>query len=443
MPLQKNRNPVRNALVVGFALSVSLTFSGCGAGAGWQMPPPVVETTRAMDEAWTINYTASGTLEANNKVDLNTETPGLITHIQVKEGDPVRAGQVLIRFKADKQLAQVQQAAAGISVSQSSLEQQKAGISQIQALVDSAKVKLKLAQSELKRYEQLYQGDFVSQLELEQKRTAFETASADYQSSLQQLLSARSQYDQAASSLAQSRSSYHYNIALAGETVVRAPFNGVVGSKYVDLGDYVAPTEKLITVVDPSLFRVTFTVPEKYLSDLRPGLPVKGKFEGLGGKTVTGRVSFIDPVIDPNAHTVKVKATIPAAPGLRHGLFGDISLALGQLSNAVVIPEEAIVPQGEKTFVYVVRHEIYQPTVVAGDKEKAATKPKEPEKPKAPTNVAHIQEVAIGYREAGKVQIKAGLKPGDRIIVSGLQKVSDNLEVNPDPAPAASGTKGQ
>lgn len=445
LPLLK-QNPARNALILSLTVSLGLTFSGCGGGGGWQMPPPVVETKPAQAEAWTVTYTASGTLEANNKVDLNTESPGIITQIAVKEGDPVSMGQVLMRFKADKQMAQVQQAAAGISASESTLEQQKAGISQMQALVESANTRLKLAQSELKRYEQLFQGDFISQLELEQKRAAFETAASDYQSLIQQLNAAKAQVNQATSSLAQSRSTYRYNIALASETVIRAPFNGVVGSKYVDLGDYVAPTEKLITVVDPSLFRVTFTVPEKYLSDLRLGLPVTGKFEGLGEQTVTGRVSFIDPVIDPNAHTVKIKATMPATPGLRHGLFGHLSLALGQLDNAVVVPEEAIVPQGEKSFVYVVRHEVYKPTPTE-EPEKEKGKEKAPAKSpttESPSEVAHLQEVTIGYREAGKVQIKAGLKAGDRVIVSGLQKVSDNLKVNPDPKPAsASGTKGQ
>lgn len=406
------------------------------------MPPPVVETTRATEQGWTVTYTASGTLEANNKVDLNSEAPGVITQILVREGETVRAGQILMRFKADKQLAQVQQAAAGIAASQGTLEQQKAGINQIQSLANSAQVKLKLAESELGRYKQLYQGEFISQLELEQKRASFETASADYQSTLQQLNVARAQYDHAASSLAQSRSSYRYNLALAGETVIRSPFNGVVGSKFVDLGDYVAPTEKLITVVDPSVYRITFTVPEKYLQNLRLGLSARVTFEGLGDKAFQGQVSFIDPVIDPNAHTVKVKATIPASPGLRDGLFGTVKLAMSEIANAVVIPEEAIVPQGEKKFVYVVRHEIYKPRMTEGESSEKSKKPAA-EKPKAATDVAHLQEVTVGYREAGKVQIEAGLKPGDRVIVNGLQKVSDNLEVNPDPAPAASGMKGQ
>lgn len=447
MRLLNSQTPVPSALLLSLTLSVSLLLlPGCGGGGhGWHMPPPVVETTHAAEQGWTVTYTASGTLEANNKVDLNSEAPGVITQILVREGETVRAGQILMRFKADKQLAQVQQAAAGIAASQGTLEQQKAGISRIQSLANSAQVKLKLAESELGRYQQLYQGEFISQLELEQKRAAFETASADYQSTLQQLNVARAQYDQAASSLAQSRSSYRYNLALAGETVIRSPFNGMVGSKFVDLGDYVAPTEKLITVVDPSVFRITFTVPEKYLRNLQVGLSTKVTFEGLGNKTFHGKVSFIDPVIDPNAHTVKVKATLPASPGLRDGLFGTVKLAMGEITNTIVIPEEAIVPQGEKKFVYVVRHEIHKPTVVENKSPEKSEKPKPegPEQPKTPTDVAHLQEVTVGYREAGMVQIEAGLKPGDRVIVNGLQKVSDNLEVNPDPAPAASGMKGQ
>ncbi|WP_373531061.1 efflux RND transporter periplasmic adaptor subunit [Vampirovibrio sp.] len=441
MRLPRSHRPANNTLVLSLALSLSLLFSGCaGGGGGWQMPPPVVETTRATEQPWTVSYTATGTLEANNKVDLNTETPGIISQILVREGDLVRAGQVLMRFKADKQLAQVQQAAAGIAASQGGVEQQRASISQFQAMVNSASVKMQLAKSELTRYEQLFNDEFISQLELEQKRAAYQTAASDYQSSLQQLNGIRTQAAQASSNLAQSRSSYRYNLALAGETVVRAPFSGMIGSKYVDLGDYVAPTEKLITVVDSSVFRVQFTVPERYLGQLKLGLPVQVTFEGLTEKTARGQVNFIDPVIDPDAHTVRVKALLPSSPGLRDGLLGNVALSLGVIPDAVVIPEEAIVPQGEKTFVYVIRHEVYKPRVLEGEKSPSG---KPPEQAAEPVDVAHLQEVTVGYREAGKVQIKQGLKPGERLIVSGLQKVSDNLVVNPDPAPAAQGTKGR
>jgi HlyD family secretion protein len=179
--LSRNPPPYRlqNNLLL-FGLSIVLILSGCAGQGGWHMPPPIVGVSVAAGQPWTITYTATGTLEANNKVDLNSEMPGTITRIPVQEGDTVRRGQVLMRMKADKQLAQVQQSVAGIQASQGNIEQQKADINQAKARVDNTLVRMKLAQSELQRYEKLYQEQFVSQLELDQKRTNFDTATADY-----------------------------------------------------------------------------------------------------------------------------------------------------------------------------------------------------------------------------------------------------------------------
>jgi membrane fusion protein (multidrug efflux system) len=454
-PLPAKNNPIQvfsrnqtSRLSLTVLLGFSLLLGGCagGGGGGWQMPPPVVIAKTALQQPWTVEYTASGTLEAENKVDLNTETPGVITQIAVKEGQPVYRGQVLLRMNADKQQAQVQQAAAGINTSKGSLAQQGADISQARARANSAMVKYKQAQSEYQRYQKLLAEQFVSQLELDQKRSAFESAQADYQEAKEGLSSAKASYSQAGSNLAQARSSYRYNVALASESVIRAPFNGIIGQKYVALGGYVAPTEKLITVVDPSTFKIQFPVPERYLSQLYLGQSVNVNFEALGNTPYGGRVNFIDPVINADARTVMVKAILPGRSSLRHGLFGTVDLALNTIQNAVVVPEEAIVPQGEKTFVYVIRHEIFVPTPIPGAPKKEDKNA--PKAPPEPSDVAHLREVVVGHRKTGKVQIESGLAAGEQVIVSGLQKVNDNMEVNLDAGkgkastPGASGPKG-
>lgn len=439
MPLlQPLLSPKNKCLILNMALLLTLT--GCAGGGGWQMPPPIVNVVPASQQDWTVEYQASGTLEANNKVDLNSEIAGTITLIRMNEGDAVRAGQVIMRMKADKQLAQVQESAAGIAASQGNIEQQKAEISQAAARLNSAAVKMRLTQSELQRYERLYSEQFVSQLELDQKRSNYDTAAADYQEAMQSLSSAKARYSQAASGLAQARSSYRYNVALADESLIRAPFNGIVGQKYVDLGDYVAPTEKLVTIVDPSLFKIQFTVPEQYLHRLQVGQPVRANFEGLGNTQFNGTVNFIDPVVDMAAHTVTVKAVLPGSKQLRHGLFGTVNLALGTIQNAVVIPEEAIVPQGEKTFVYVVKHEIYTPTAQPDQKK---GQPAKAQAAATPSEVAHLQEVTVGHRSAGNVQIQSGLSAGDRVIVNGLQKVNDNMQVNLNAGTGGAAPKGR
>lgn len=404
--------------------AATLLLSGCGQQGGWQMPPPVVETVPAARQAWAISYSTTGTLEANNKVDLNVEAPGTITQINVSEGDYVHRGQTLIRMEADEQHAQVQQAAAGISTSRATLEQQRADIRQAQARLESAALRKNQAQSELQRFEKLYQEQFISQLELDQRRNTYDTALVAYQEAAQALSSARARQSQAAAGLAQARSAYRYNVAVASESVLRAPFSGVVGQRYVDPGDYVAPTEKILTLVDPSLFKMQFSVPERYLGQVASGQPVTVTFEALGDAAFGGRVNFIDPVVDPESHTVLVKAIVPATKGLKHGLFGNVNLTLGTITNAVVIPEEAIVPQGEKTFVYVVKRQVLKPAAGAPDQ-----KDKKDDKKGKLTMVANLREVIVGHRNAGRVQVQSGLAAGEQIIVGGLQKVSDNQEV--------------
>jgi membrane fusion protein (multidrug efflux system) len=413
--------------VLALLVGLSMLLSGCGQQGGWKMPPPVVETATAMQRPWTISYTSTGTLEAGNKVDLNSETPGTISRILVEEGDTVRRGQVLIRLQSDKQLAQVEQSVAGVESMLGNLEQQKADIRQAEARLESARRRKDQALSELRRFEKLHADQFISQLELDQRQTTYDMALAAYQEAEQALSSSKSRYNQATSSLAQAKSGYRYNVALAQDTVIRAPFSGIVGQKYVDPGDYVAPTEKLITLVDPSTFKIQFNVPERYLDRLQTGMAVTTKFEGLGDAAFSGKVNFIDPVVDPNAHTVLVKALLPGGGKLRHGLFGTVSLAMGVIPNAVVVPEEAIVPQGEKTFVYVVVREVYKPRLAPGEQAPPADKSGKTDNKLA--TVAHMREVVVGHREAGLAQINSGLTPGEEVVVGGLQKVNDNTPV--------------
>lgn len=387
------------------------------------MPPPGVETAMARQQPWTVVYQATGTLEAANKADLNAESAGDVTAILVQEGQMVRRGQALMRLKADKQMAQMQQSAAGIAASLGQVEQQRADIRQAQARLDSAATRRQLAESELRRFEQLYKEQLISQWELDQRRTAYDTANSAYAEAVQALSSARARYAQASSSLAQARSEYRYSVAVAGESVIRAPFAGIVGQKYVNVGDYANPGQRLITVVETANFKIRFTVPERYLGQIRPGLPVTARFEGLGESEFPGFVIFIDPVIDPQAHTVTLKARIPGSGRLRHGMLGQVSLALNVIPDAVTLPEEAIVPQGDKTFVYVVQWETPPRKPISAVLTEAS---KQAQK----TQVAHLREVRAGDRMLGRVRIDAGLQAGERVIVNGLQKVHDGQEVH-------------
>lgn len=399
-------------------LIMTLLLAGCGGGGGgFTQPPPMVRVDAVSVQPWQVTYATTGTVEANNKVDLNSEAPGIISQLNFREGQHVRRGQTLIRLKADKFAAQISESAANIQASRGGVNVQSAQLDQLQAQITAAEARQRIAQDEYQRFQQLYQKDFVSALELNQKKTQLDTTTADLVAARQQLAAGEAQRQQAVANLSAAQSSYRYSRAVAGETVVSAPFSGTVGEKYVDLGDFVAPTEKLLTLVDNSVMKVAFPVPERYIGYLKTGLPVQLEFEGIE-RPYAATVNFIDAVVNEDSRSVMVKAVIQGGgERLRHGQFGTVRLVLGTIDDAVIVPEEALINQGEKRLVYVVKD-----------------------------SRAHLREILVGHRDAGRVQVKSGLSAGERIITTGLQKVTDGAEINeikPEKAPSKQKTPGQ
>jgi membrane fusion protein (multidrug efflux system) len=212
---------------------------------------------------------------------------------------------------------------------------------------------------------------------------------------------AQSDASQAQSDMASAASSYRYNRAVASDTVITAPFSGVVGQKYVALGDYVSPGTNLLTIVDTRILKLVFQVPERYLGAIQMGAPESFTVDSLPGRTFHAETIFIDPAVDMNSRTVTVKAKVLDGDGLiRPGQFGKVQLELSRSANAMTVPEAALVPQGEKFFIYVVRD-----------------------------GKAVLQEIQTGQREVGRVEVVSGLKPGERVVVSGIQKLTDGQPV--------------
>lgn len=193
--------------------------------------------------------------------------------------------------------------------------------------------------------------DFISDLELEQKRAAYDSQRARFQAAQDDVSRAQAQVSETRSQQAQARARLGYNRVLSSETIVRAPFSGVVGQKYVDLGDYVMLTEKLATVVDNRRMKIAFDAPERFLPWLKEGRPVAVTVgESSQSPALSARVAFVSPTVNPATHTVLIKAVIEdaGAAALRDGQFARALLTLYNEPQALVIPEQAAVPQGEK-----------------------------------------------------------------------------------------------
>lgn len=189
--------------------------------------------------------------------------------------------------------------------------------------------------------------------------------------------------------------------ARLNELTIKAPFDGVLGLRQVSVGGLVQPGDIITTIDDLSLIKVDFDISSLFLSSLKPGLPIIGKVDAYTDREFTGEVKTVDTQVDPVTRTVTVRAELPNPDRLlKPGLLMTIVLLKNE-RDALLIREEALVKRGEKNFVFLT----------------GKTDGKD---------IAREQEIQIGGRQRGVVEVLSGLEAGDQVVVHGTQKVRNN-----------------
>jgi membrane fusion protein (multidrug efflux system) len=187
-------------------------------------------------------------------------------------------------------------------------------------------------------------------------------------------------------------------------TEIRAPFDGVLGARRVSPGDRVSEDTELVRIDALSRLRLAFTVPEIGVPLAKVGLPLEISVAAYPGERFPGEVYFVAPSLDPANRRLLLKAFVPnEGRRLRPGFFADVHLELAKHEDAIVVPESAIGYDARGTFVWRVDER----------------------------NVAHRVPVELGIRREGRVEVTAGLGPGDRIVSAGTHKVADDAPVRP------------
>ena len=327
-------------------------------------PAVSVTATTAKGERWRDNGEAVGTFVAVNGTDVTAEAGGVIREILFQPGQRVKAGTVLVRLNTANEEAT------------------------LRALEASAK----LAVQQRDRWRELGKQKLVSLAEVEERAT------------------------QAATTLAQVEAQR----AVIAQKTVRAPFDGVLGIRKINLGQYVAPGDPLVNLqaLDPIL--LDFTLPQQRLSQVAEGSVVRASLDGMPGKTFDGTIVAIEPQIDPQTRNFKVQARfVNEDLALRPGMFARIAFDLGGDRSVVVIPQTAITfnPYGNAVFVI--------EEVKRGPDEKDA-------KGQPVTGnklVVRQRFVKTGATRGDLIAVTEGLKPGERVVTSGLLKLRNDAEV--------------
>ncbi|MBI1797214.1 MAG: efflux RND transporter periplasmic adaptor subunit [Candidatus Eisenbacteria bacterium] len=223
----------------------------------------------------------------------------------------------------------------------------------------------------------------------------------------EQRAASQQELDDAASALKVAEANDVLARTRAAKAIIRSPLSGVVGRRLVSPGQYLAVGQPITDVASVDVMKIAFASPERYVAQLQRGASVTISTTAYPGRTFDGMISVVDPMIDPVSHTVQIVARIPNRGRLlKPGMSADVNATLGRRANALVVPDEAIFAEGDQNFVYIVK----------------------------PDSSVMRQAVVIGTRDSTQAEITQGLKPGDRVVRAGYQKLFDGAKVMPMPA---------
>ncbi len=250
--------------------------------------------------------------------------------------------------------------------------------------------------------------DTIYKAELEQVQAALELSQANYERAvdlLKRKAGTTKARDEAIAQLRVDQALLELAKAKLDKTVIKAPFDGVVGLRKVSVGDYVAVGDDIVNLEQIDPLKADFRVAEVYVGAVKPGQHLELGADAFPGEKFKGEVYAIDPLIDESGRSILLRARLPNPDGrLRPGLFVRVSLVLNERDDAIQVPEQALMPQGQDQFVF-----------------------------KVADGKAVLTKVEVGIRRDGMAEIVEGLAPGDQVVTAGQLKIRDGVPVKPVP----------
>jgi membrane fusion protein (multidrug efflux system) len=333
---------MRIALFLAFFAGAAFAQAPKG-GPAPAMPVKAVaaKISAAVDEAGAV-----GTLRADEAVTIRPEIAGRVAEIRFNEGQAVARGSLLVK-----------------------LDQ-----AELAAVLASSAAQAQLDKQRLERSEDLFKRSFISQQALDESRSNY----------------------------ARSLAKQHEDAARLAKTEMRASFPGVAGLRQVSEGQYVAAGTDIARLEKIDALKLDFRIPESYIGKLKAGQPVRVLVDAYPEKAFAGSVYAIEPGVDDQTRTIQLRARVANAElKLRPGMFARVQVQLGVREQAVWIPEAAIVPRGQDSYVY-----------------------------RVVDSKAELVKVQTGSRKPGEVEIVKGLAGGDLVVTEGTQKIGPGSAVN-------------
>jgi RND family efflux transporter MFP subunit len=364
---------MKNAGILIAAALLMLSQTGCRdriEPGSAKVERPIISDAATMDvklETVKLFHEATTTVSPEVESMLASRIMGQVIEINVKEGDSVTPGQLLIVIDSEDINNKVAAAEAGYREA-------------IQAL-SAAEQNMMLAETTYKRFKNLYDEKALTRQELDKIETQKKVTSIEYERT-------REMVKRAEAGLAEAK-------VFRGYKEIVSPIKGIVTGKFIDPGTMAMPGMRLLTIEDTARYQLEAEIDESLAGQITQGMDVEIEISALKTK-LTGKISKTVPAVDPRSRTFKVFITLPAATNLQSGLYARVKIPVG-LKEVVLVPAKAVVMKGQLTGVYTV----------------------------GPDHVITYRLVRRGTNYGEKVEILSGLKPGDTIISENVLRIVD------------------
>lgn len=367
--------------------------------------PVVTVATESIPEILEL----SGTVRAAQVIVLSSKVPGRITAIPVREGDRVPERQVLVRIDDRETAAGVAQAQASVRRAQFAVEEADKALRMAQADRRAAEARYEVVHATYQRFQALLARESISRQEFDEMQAKEASAAADADRARQAVKAVKAKKEQALAALRAAQAALEAAQALRSYAEVTAPMDVLVTTKHVEVGQMATPGLPLLTVEDPSVYRLEVPVPEGVLSSVHVGDAVT-VFVEPSQVPVTGRVVDVLPSVDPQTRSGLVKMHLPSPPveegrnlQWRTGTFARARLMTGS-REALLVPAAAVVQRGQLTGVFVVDEQ----------------------------QVCRWRLVRTGRSVNDRVEILSGLQPGERIVAQVVPELQDGSRITAD-----------
>jgi len=339
-----------------------------------------------------------GTLAAVDQVTVSSEADGQVQKINADLGDRVRAGQVLIELDDEKQryAYEQQQAALARTLAQYGAPDPE-HLPDIEQTPEAKRTKADLAQAEqaYARAAELFKRTLIPQQGLDDARTAVETKKANYDASLHNARNLRA-------SIRASEAEMKLAARQLRDAAIRAPFDGYVEKRLVNLGELVKAQMPVMAIVRLDPLKVIAEIPEKMAPWIAEGRPVELRVDAYRDRTFTGKVTRISPAVNTSTRAFPFEAVVPNADAvLKPGTFARVHVESGKVDDVLTLPYAALQ----------YRYGVNRVFVVQGDR-------------------LAVRELQVGERVGDRIEIVSGVKAGEQVAITDVESLADGALVS-------------